>query len=127
MISQLHLALLRFHNAVVDRVRADPSLVPPGSTAFDAAQQLVRWHWQWAVVHDLLPRLVGTETLAEVLPAGEPAPNNGASKRAGKGAGKPRLLLYTPRKRPYVPLEFSGALYRFCPRLRARSGGRLGG
>ncbi len=110
VISQLHLALLHFHNAVVDRVRADTSLVPPGSIVFDAAQQLVRWHWQWVVVHDLLPRLVGPATLAEVLPA---AGDESSGKNLGRGWGKPRLLLYTPRNRPYVPLEFSGALYRF--------------
>lgn len=113
VISQLHLALLHFHNAVVERVRAHPALVPPGSSVFDAAQQLVRWHWQWVVVHDLLPRLIGPATMAEVLPptALEPAGQNTHKKSAR--STKPRLLLYTPRNRAYVPLEFSGALYRF--------------
>jgi hypothetical protein len=110
VISQLHLVLLHFHNAVVDRVRNNPSLLPAGSTVFDTAQQLVRWHWQWVVVHDLLPRLVGPAILAEVLP---PAAGEAPGKKPDKRSAKPRLLLFTPHNRPYVPLEFSGALYRF--------------
>ncbi len=48
-ISQLHLAFLHFHNRVVERVRTHgikPDLV------FERATQLVRWHYQWIVVHE---------------------------------------------------------------------------
>src|SRR5215210_4810100 len=42
IVSQLHLAFLKFHNAVIDTLPGgDPSKV------FDEAQKLVRWHYQW--------------------------------------------------------------------------------
>jgi hypothetical protein len=48
IISQLHLAFLRFHNVVAQRVR-DEDLVPPGGSVFETTQRLVRWHYQWIV------------------------------------------------------------------------------
>src|SRR6185369_12263870 len=59
IVSQLHLAMLRFHNAVVADVAAD---LGPGFTAeeiFAEAQRIVRWHYQWIVVHEFLPHTVG--------------------------------------------------------------------
>jgi hypothetical protein len=93
IVSQLHLALLRFHNVVVADVRTD---LGPGFTAdeiFAEAQRIVRWHYQWLVVHEFLPKTVGQSTLDEVL-------NNG-------------LKHYKWRNDPYIPVEFSVAAYRF--------------
>ena len=59
IVSQLHLAFLRFHNAVVADVKAD---LGPGITAdeiFAEAQRVVRWHYQWIVLHEFLPHTVG--------------------------------------------------------------------
>ena len=49
IVSQLHLAFLKFHNAVVDRVRRHGASPP---TTSSRGQRLVRWHYQWIVVHD---------------------------------------------------------------------------
>jgi hypothetical protein len=123
IITQLHLAVLRFHNAVVDLVRANPALVgdvpatptagwtpspvAPGLPGFPQIATLVRWHYQWIVLRDFLPRIVGQPLADDVL-------------RLGKGRGKnatPRLKadlqLYKVRNRAWMPLEFSVAAYRF--------------
>jgi len=98
IVSQLHLAFIRFHNAVVDhlRFRVEPS------SLFEEARRTVTWHYQWVVVHDFLVRLVGAEMLGEVLVTG---------KRTGKARAD--LSFFTWRNRPFVPVEFSAAAYRF--------------
>ena len=91
IVAQLHLLFIRFHNKVVDHVRAaEPGL---GSDAlFEKAQTLVRWHYQWIVVHDLLRKVVGHHMAA---------------------AAHVRRDLYKPRRGPFIPIEFSAAAYRF--------------
>ena len=61
IIAQLHAIFLRLHNRVVDTLggrRQD----------FATAQQVVRWHYQWAILYDFLRRIVNEETYDEVLP-----------------------------------------------------------
>ena len=97
IVSQLHLAFIRFHNAVVDHLRFQ---VEP-SQLFDEARRVVTWHYQWVVIHDFLARLVGPELLGEVLVT---------SPRTGKA--RAALSFFTWRSQPFVPVEFSGAAYR---------------
>ena len=85
IVSQLHAAFLRFHNRVVD-------LLGPEAT-FETVQRTVRWHYQWLVLHDFLPTIVG-EKMAKAVLAGP-------------------LEFYLPRKRSFMPIEFSVAAYRF--------------
>lgn len=97
-VSQLHVLWLRFHNVVVDWVAANEGLA--GSDLFKRAHQLVRWHYQWVVAHDYLPRVTGTELHARLLfrePHGENA----------------RRRFYRPTKHAYMPVEFSAAAFRF--------------
>ncbi len=61
-VSQLHLLFVKFHNRVVQEVAS--------SGAFDAdddqmkeVQRLVRWHYQWIVVHDYVRRMVPMRSL----------------------------------------------------------------
>ncbi len=59
IVSQLHLAVVRFHNRVVADVKAD---LGPGYTAgeiFAEAQRVMRWHYQWLILHEFLPKTVG--------------------------------------------------------------------
>jgi heme peroxidase len=93
IVSQLHLALLRFHNRVVEDVKTD---LGPGYTTgeiFAEAQRVVRWHWQWLIVHQFLNTTVGAELVDDVL------------------ANGPKH--FTWRNDPYIPVEFSVAAYRF--------------
>lgn len=123
IITQLHLAFLRFHNAVVDRVRSDPALVggipatptagwgaspaAPGQPGFPQIATLVRWHYQWIVLRDLLPRIVGQPLADNVL---RPAKLRGKNAAPGLVSD---LELYKVRSRAWMPLEFSAAAYRF--------------
>jgi hypothetical protein len=101
IVSQLHLLFLRFHNAVVDYLRREKR--PLKDTALlEAAQDMVRWHYQWIVAHDFLERIVGVKMARRVL-------RPGASDR---GPTVQREF-YKWRSEPFIPVEFSAAAYRF--------------
>jgi hypothetical protein len=55
IVSQLHHAMLRFHNQVVDLL---VTAAFPGDI-FAEAKKIVTQHYQWCVVHDFLPRVCG--------------------------------------------------------------------
>ena len=101
IISQLQLLFIHFHNNVVDHVLGRGSNLSR-EDAFDEAQRLVRWHYQWIVVHDFLERIVGRRMARSVL-------------RPGARGAKPtvRLEIFKWRGEPFMPVEFSGAAYRF--------------
>jgi hypothetical protein len=95
IISQFHVAMLRFHNAVVDRLRADPAHADQSAERiFKLAQRQVRWHYQWIILHEFLPLTIGQERVDDILKKG--------------------LRFYEVDKRnPLIPIEFSVAAYRF--------------
>ena len=99
IVGQLQSLFLRFHNKRVDQRRRRGT-----ADAFAEAQRLVRWHYQWLVVHDFLPRIVGDAMVATVLPSGRPA-----------AAG-----FYRPGTAAFMPVEFSVAAYRSATRWSAR-------
>lgn len=99
IVAQLHLAFVRFHNAIVDHLRDQ---FFPAEELAEEARRLTIWHYQWIVVHDFLPRLVGTDVLGEVL----------LKDKRTKGS-KVDLRFYSWRSKPFMPVEFSGAAYRF--------------
>lgn len=92
VIAQIHIAFQRFHNALIDQ-----------GLTFADAQRTVQWHWQWIVVHEFLPHIVGPEIVGTLV--------------QHNGAGKPRTtnVFYDPedKKRPMMPIEFAVAAYRF--------------
>ncbi|MBV9228725.1 MAG: peroxidase [Chloroflexi bacterium] len=90
IISQLHLAFLKFHNAIVDYLR---STGMQNAEVFNEAQRQVRWHYQWIVVHEFLPLLVGEELVQDIL-------TNGAK-------------FYSYEEGPSIPVEFADAAYRY--------------
>ncbi len=90
IVSQLQLAFLKLHNAVVDYLRAQGVA---SQQVFEEAQRLVRWHYQWIVAHEFLPLTIGRDLVDEILRDG------------------PRY--YHPGSRPFIPVEFSVAAYRF--------------
>lgn len=63
LISQLHVRVLLAHNALEARL-AEAGV--PAPQRFAAAQQLLRWHYQWVVLHEYLDVTVGPELAAEV-------------------------------------------------------------
>lgn len=90
IVSQLHATFLRFHNKVLDTEAGGD---------FALAQQIVRWHYQWIVLHDFLPRIVGASTHGTVV---------------GTPGDLPNLNFYDAKGRyAFIPVEFSVAAYRF--------------
>src|SRR3954465_8205313 len=63
IVSQLHLALLRFHNKVLDDVKADLGAGYTLGELFAQTQRVVRWHYQWIVIHEFLTKTVGQATV----------------------------------------------------------------
>jgi hypothetical protein len=128
LLNQLHLAFIKFHNRVVDALRAQeitdvfgdpfpsaPDTTPPPPNApieqllsvrtyydnlFAKAQQIVRWHYQWIIVHEYLPLVVGQDSVDRV-------------DRDG-------LQFYAPDGHPFIPVEFAVAAFRFMhPTIRS--------
>ena len=99
IISQLHLLFIRFHNAVVDHLgqgkRTEEEL-------FEQTRRIVRWHYQWIVVHEFLPKIVGVAMTNDVLVA----PLAGERPRV-------RRRHYRWKRGAFIPVEFSGAAFRF--------------
>jgi hypothetical protein len=76
-----------------------------GSDNFDEVQNMVRFHYQWVVLHDFLPTIVGVDTLKEIF---------GTTKDGTVDYTQdPKLRFYKPKKQAYMPVEFSAAAYRF--------------
>ncbi len=101
IVCQLHVAFMKFHNALVDHVREQGSVAADG--VFEEAQRLCRWHFQWMVVHDFLPHVVGQDMVDQVLEERDSQP------------AKVKLDFYKPKNTdmPMMPVEFAVAAYRF--------------
>ena len=108
IISQLELAFMKCHNAIVDGLKAatfNDAFGAPAttnentsggeSTVFLAAQQLLRWHYQWMVLHEFLPAICGEPIVHDVL------------------ANGPKFFRPSKEYQPFIPVEFSVAAYRF--------------
>ena len=89
IVSQFQALMLRFHNRVVDD---NPEL------DFPSVQEIVRWHYQWVIVHDFLPRIICGSVLD-------------ALKTNGRYDQK-KLKFYHWKNDPFMPVEFSVAAYR---------------
>jgi hypothetical protein len=93
IINQLQQAFIMLHNHFIDNdAKGD----------FVRAQQLSRWHFQWVIVHDFLPKVVGQPLLDAMLTT------VGAKIRA-------RTLFYRPGNpnKPMMPVEYSAGAYRW--------------
>lgn len=64
VLAQLHLGLLRFHNAMVDHI-ADSGTY--GGALFTRAKRQVRWHYQWVLLNDFLPQIAGQQAVGAAL------------------------------------------------------------
>jgi hypothetical protein len=92
IVAQLHVVFLRMHNKLRD-----------GGKTFEQAQQQLRWTYQYLIVNDFLARIVGQDVVAGLI------------RRRGTGPIQFTGRLYQPRNvnKPYMPVEYSGAAYRF--------------
>jgi Animal haem peroxidase len=89
IVSQFQALMLRFHNRVVkENTGVD----------FPSLQKIVRWHYQWVIVHDFLPRIVSAPVLAALKTNGQYLKKN--------------LEFFHWKNDPFMPVEFSVAAYR---------------
>jgi hypothetical protein len=89
IVSQFQALMLRFHNRVVD---------DNAGLDFPSLQKIVRWHYQWVVVNDFLPRIISSEVLDALKTSGKYDQN--------------KLKFYHWKNEPFMPVEFSVAAYR---------------
>jgi hypothetical protein len=91
-VGQTHLAFLRFHNAVCDRLG---DVGTPSALLFEKARERVVKHYQWMLRTDFLPRIVDPAIVDDVFANGR------------------KVFEVDPLGTPTMPIEFSVAAYRF--------------
>jgi Animal haem peroxidase len=89
-MNQMQVGFIRLHNRLVDRLREDG--VPEGEL-FEEARRAATWHYQWVILREFLPTLIGAELTERFLDFGAD--------------------LYRPGDDPYIPFEFADAAYRY--------------
>ena len=94
IISQLQLAMIKFHNHVVDHVYAESGNTMKGKELHEEARRLAMWHYQWVVIHDFLAKMCGQAVVSDIL-------------------GNGRKYYNASYGDPYIHVEFSVAAYRF--------------
>src|SRR6267143_6019953 len=90
LISQMHVAMLKAHNRLVDRLREDGI---SESDLVAEARRALTWHYQWTVLNDFLPTTIGVQRAKELLRDG------------------PRF--FRPADTVSIPFEFADAAYRY--------------
>jgi len=90
LMSQLHLAMLKAHNTFVDEARLTGVA---NDHVFDEAARQLRWHYQWIVLNEFLPALVGQTLADQVLREGP--------------------QWFRPGHYEFIPLEFADGAYRY--------------
>ena len=86
LMSQLHLAMLKAHNAFVGEARCKRVA---NDNVFGEAVRQLRWHYQWTVLNEFLPALVGQTLVNQVLREGP--------------------QWFRPSHGAFIPLEFAHA------------------
>lgn len=87
IIAQIHVAFLRAHNKLIDQ-----------GYNLQHARELMRWRYQWIVVHEFLPEVLDPDVYAAVFHDSAITTKYFDPKQAFKAA---------------MPVEFSVAAYRF--------------
>lgn len=90
LMAQMQVLFSKFHNRIVDWLREKDTAE---QRVFTEAQRLVEWHYQWIILRDFLPVLIGAN-LTDALLAGD-------------------SRYYRPAADPFIPLEFADAAYRY--------------
>ena len=98
IVSQMQSAFLRFHNRVFKFLKDQGE-----DFSVDEVQRAVRWHYQYVVLNDFLPTIIGKENFQAIFPHG-----------TGDAVKHPPVLkFYEARNDGFIPIEFSTAAYRF--------------
>jgi Animal haem peroxidase len=101
IIAQLHLLFIHFHNKVVGQL-ANGTEHRGRTELLAEAQRIVRWHYQWIVTHEFLPKIVGQTMTDSVLQPSD-----------GDAAPTVKREFFKWDDEPFMPIEFSAAAFRF--------------
>ena len=91
IISQLQLAIIRFHNSVCDTLHGAGV---EGEHLYEEARRTVTWHYQWIVIEDFVRAMCGGAVVDDLL-------------------GNGRRFYCPYGETPFIPIEFAVAAYRF--------------
>lgn len=83
LINQLHVAMLHAHNRVTEEMSCD----------FEKARLEMQWTYQWLIINEFLPLLIGRELMNDLLANG--------------------CRYYRAEPDAYIPIEFADAAYRY--------------
>ena len=86
----LQVAFIHAHNRLVDRLRTDGV---SDSEVFDDARRALTWHYQWVILNDFLPNLVGMAMTTTIMRDG--------------------LHYFHLAGEPFIPVEFADAAFRY--------------
>jgi hypothetical protein len=89
-MNQLQVGFIKLHNHLVDRMREDGV---QEDDLFEEARRSATWHYQWVILREFLPTLIGPEFTDRLLDVG--------------------VDLYRPGDDPYIPFEFADAAFRY--------------
>jgi len=90
IIAGIQAAMILAHNRAVDQLAQQG--VPP-TLRFAQARRLITWHYQWIIVNEFLPAVIGSSMTNQILTGGR--------------------QWYRPEPGPaFIPVEFQGAAYR---------------
>jgi hypothetical protein len=92
VIAGLQCAMILAHNRIVDQLAAQGV---PVDQRFTQARRTLIWHYQWIIVHEFLPQIIGQSLTDAIL-----APGGRRWYRPDPGPA-------------FIPVEFQGAAYRF--------------
>jgi hypothetical protein len=110
-VAQVHLAFIRFHNRVVDRLAMNAK---PSAVLFADARELVVKHYQWMLKTDYLPRIVDRTIVDDVFTNGRryfevhPRPRDDDDDDDARQSH----MVAQPGDTPTMPIEFSVAAFR---------------
>lgn len=92
VICQLHIAVIRFHNRLVEE-----------GMNYEQARRATMHHYQWVVMTDFLPRIVGQDMVDAVVQL----------RKNGKREANTQYFSPQNLAKVYTPLEFAVAAFRF--------------
>lgn len=96
ILSRIHLIFQLLHNHFMNQ---NESSIPNKKQRFEKAKKETIWHYQWIILYDYLPRIIGPDFLNDLL-------NLGMSYEKGR-------KYYDWRNEPFLPIEFAAAAFRF--------------
>ena len=90
LMAQMQVLFAKFHNRIVDWLREQGTAE---HATFTEARRLAVWHYQWIIVREFLPEVIGEELTDALLAGGS--------------------RYYRPAADPFIPLEVADAAYRY--------------